>query len=430
MMNEENTDKIEERHPEPHENESRRRRLGAIIGVLALVMVLGLTAMLALRRRAGVSREAQDRSKVEKDGRTVEAFTVKTSDPERTLLLTGEARAYYSVTLYPRVSGYLTDLRADIGDVVKKGQVLAHIESPEQEQSYNSARADALNKGRIADRTRILRKRALISAQQDEQARSDSEVAQANLRTQSILRGYQDIVAPFDGVISNRLADPGSLMQNSSTSQAASQPLFMLSKVDQLRIFVYVDQKDAPFVRVGDPVQITVPGQVSQVPEAGKNQESGGGQLSAKVSMIAGELDPRTRTLLVELVVDNKEPERRIVPGSFIQVKLKIQAPRMLVVPVQALVMRENKAFVPVVTGDGKAHFAPIDLAQNDGENLMIRLGERSELKEGDRVALNLGNSVAEGQKLHIKEPPAAAGQAGQAEKSGKPTEEKPKAEK
>jgi membrane fusion protein, multidrug efflux system len=352
-----------------------------------------LTVFLTHHRRAATSKSANERRQIEAAGQTVETAVVKESPTERTLLLIGETRAYYSVTLYARVSGYMNGLFADIGDIVKKNQLLAHVESPEQEQAYNAASADAFNKRRIAQRLQVLRKRKLVSQQQLEQSVSDADTSEANLRTQGVIRAYQDIIAPFDGIISNRYVDPGWLLQNASGSQAASQPLFQVTENDKLRVFIYVDQKDAPFVRAGDPVEILVPNQAEV-------------RYQAKIAMVAGELDPRTRTLLTEVVMDN--PQQKIVAGSFVQVQMKVHTPPFLELPIQALVMREKQPYVSVVesgkSGE-KLRYAKIDLAENDGENILIRSG----VKLGERVALNLGNSALNGQKIQGVAPQAQA---------------------
>lgn len=378
----------------PHE----KKRL-LLYGTGTLLLVVGLSALLLIHNHSHLNKEAEERKTRESAGPSIQTALVRESEPTRTLSLIGETRAFYSVTLYARVSGYLDRLNVDIGDRVKAGQLLAHVESPEQEQAYNSALADSINKRRIGERYAILRKRKLISQQQADQAFADADVSQANLRTQTVIRDYQNVTAPFDGVISNRYVDLGWLLQNASGSQAASQPLYALTKNDRLRIFMYVDQQDAPYVKTGDPVDISV---------AGENPV----HLNTSVDMIAGELDPRTRTLLIEVVVDNAD--QKIVAGSFVQASLKITQPRLLKLPAQALVIRDQKTYVSVVEGQSpaqKLHYAKIDLAGNDGENLLIRSG----VQPGEQVALNIGNKLSEGQKIRVAAPPPTqeAGQVG-----------------
>jgi membrane fusion protein (multidrug efflux system) len=374
---EEPREEYKEEEKKPHQYRGR------FIATIVVVFLLsaGAIAFLALHSRSNTQTEAQNRKKDNSAGQKVETSAVKESETERTLLLVGEARPYYSVTLYARVSGYMDQLKADIGDVVKKDQLLAHVESPEQEQAYLSAKANAFNLRQIANRMKILFKKKLVSQQQEEQAVSQADVAEANQETQAVLRSYQNITAPFDGVISNRFVDPGWLLQNASATQSASQPLFTISKIDQLRLFVYVDQKDAPYVRVGDSIEVDVPNTTNS-------------HQTGKVEMIAGELDPKTRTLLVETILPN--PTQAIVAGSFVQVKMKLKTPAFLELPVQALVMRKADAFVPVVQQDGTLAYKKIDLAENDGERILIRSG----VSVGEKAAINIGSTLSEGQKV------------------------------
>jgi RND family efflux transporter MFP subunit len=275
----------------------------------------------------------------------------------------------------------MTKLLTEIGDVVKEGQLLAYVESPEAQQAYNSAKADQINKRRISDRYRVLLKRKLVSAQEAQQAFAASDIADATLKTQEVVLGYQKVTAPFGGKITQRFVDPGALIQNASGSQSASQPMFTISQIDRIRVFIYIDQKDAPFVRVGDPVDISLASRPNE-------------KFGAKIEMLAGELDPKTRTLLGEVIMDNHE--QKIVPGSFVQVGLKIKTEPLVSLPSEALVMRGNEAFVPVIEQGDKVRYIKVDLAENTGKEILIRTG----IKQGDRVALNVGNSLSDGQKV------------------------------
>ncbi|MFL5815769.1 MAG: efflux RND transporter periplasmic adaptor subunit [Bdellovibrionia bacterium] len=381
---EQDPDPMGSEHPEHHAHKRRHRRNFfrlALVSLLILVGAVAVVSVLGSRERSDKAAEAQNLKKMEREGRPVVFAQAKLSMPERDLLLIGESRAFYSVTLYARVSGYMTKLLTDIGDDAKQGQLLAHVESPEAQQAYNSAKADQINKRRIADRYRILLKRKLVSAQEAQQAFAAADIADATLKTQEVVLGYQNVSAPFEGKITQRFVDPGALIQNASGSQSASQPLFTISQIDRLRIFIYIDQKDAPFVKVGDPVEISMASRPNE-------------KFNAKIEMLAGELDPKTRTLLGEVIMDNHE--QKIVPGSFVQVGLKIKTEPLISLPSEALVMRGNDAFVPVIESGDKVRYVKIDLAENTGKEILIRTG----IKQGDRVAVNVGNSLTDGQKV------------------------------
>ena len=358
-------------------------------GSLILLVFAAVLVWMALNRHYAVQKEAQSRAAKGSRGPRVVTIRVTRSPPVRRVDLIGEARPFLSTSLYARVSGYLKEVRVDKGDRVQKDQILAVIESPETDRAYLAALADATNRGRIADRYRILRRRKLVSQQETDQAVASADIARQTLETQKVLRDYEELRAPFDGIITSRLVDPGALIQNGSNSPSA-QILFTISQTDRLRVYVYVDQKDAPFVKPGAKAILSF----ADRPEV---------RFEAAVSRIAGELDPRTRTLLTEIDFDNRQ--QLIVAGSYIPVTLLLPVPSYLEVPVKALVTRQSQSVVPVIDASNRIHYTPVDIIGNDGQTLRIRSG----LKEGEQVALDIGNSLAEGQKVEVQ--PQMAGQ-------------------
>src|SRR5262249_54726336 len=147
-------------------------------------------------------------------------------------------------------------------------------------------------------------------------------------------RGYRIIRAPFDGLVTARFADPGTLIQSAANGQSGAVPIVTVSKSDRLRVYVYLDQSSAAFVHAGDLAEIRAPGRP-------------GLTRKAPVARTAGQLAPRTRTMLTEIDVD--DADGAIVPGSFVQVTLETRRPPSLEVPAEALVMRNEKPHVAVV---------------------------------------------------------------------------------
>ena len=293
------------------------------------------------------------------------------------------------MTLYAKVSGYLRDVRVDKGDVVKQGQVLAVIESPETDQEFHAAFADARNKRDIAARTMTLRAKGLVSEQEAEQAQSDADVTAAKLHSQEIQKGYETLRAPFPGTVTARFADTGALVQNATNSQASALPVVTVSQIRQLRVDVFLDQKDAPFVVKDEPVEITM----AERPEF---------KILGQVDRLSNELDPRTKMMLVEIDIPNED--RSLVAGSFVNVALKIKSPPYTEAPVEALVLRMNKTYLTVVTPDNTLSYRPIEIASNDGKTLRVISG----IKEGEMVALNVGDTITEGGKVRpiVETPP------------------------
>jgi len=364
---------------------TKSHRLGGWLLYLAGLAVVVAAALVLIRllksRKANVLAEVQTRTEVVKAGPRVQVYTVAPARPVRTIMLLGEAVPYQEVTLYAKVSGYLREIRVDKGDKVEGNQVVAVIESPETDQQYAAAVADAKNKRLNAERASKLVKRDMIAQQDADQAQTDAQVAEANVKALATIKSYEILRAPFAGTVTARYADPGALLQNAANAQTSALPLVRVSQTDQLRLYVYPDQHDATFVHVGDPAEISM-------------TERPGVKLAAKVTRLTGELDPKTRTLLTEIDFDNRRGV--IVPGSFVQISLRVRAPGYPEIPSDALVMRGDKPFVAVVTPANTVTFRPIVPSGDDGQHVRILSG----LKPGERVALHLGESVAEGEKV------------------------------
>jgi RND family efflux transporter MFP subunit len=300
----------------------------------------------------------------------------------RRVELQAEARPYATVTLYPKISGYLAEVRVDKGDVVKKGDLLARIEAPEIDKQVIAAHADAKNKRVNAERSLNLVKPGVVSQQESDLAVANADVAEAQEQAVTVQARYEMLRAPFDGVVTARYADPGALLQAATGAVSGAQPLVTVSDVDRLRVYGYVTQRDAPFVKVGDTAEVALPDAHPSVPMMGR------------VARISGELDPRTRMMLVEVDLDNSA--RKVVAGSFVREILQLSVPSVVTVPVSALVLRGAKPFVAVVSSDGKVSYRAVNLVDQDGLTAHIDQG----LTEGDLVAVNLGDSLAEGARI------------------------------
>jgi membrane fusion protein (multidrug efflux system) len=351
---------------------ARRVLLGAISLVLVAIGWAKTSDHLEQQRREDELRK----------GPQVYVVPVRPTPAERVVQLNGEARPYASVTLYAKVSGYLKKVLVDKGDIVKKDQILAVIESPETDKAYQAAVADAKNKKSIAERIAKLFERNLVSQQERDQAVADSEVSSAHLESTEVLKSYEILRASFAGTIVARYADPGALVQNATNSQTSALPVVAISQVNELRVYVYLDQRDAPFVEKGSSVEVTL----SERPDL---------KVEGHVARLSGELDEKTRMLLTEIDLDNSKG--LILPGSLVNVRVHIKALPGLQVPVESLVLRDGKTLVPVVDPSNEVHFAEVQVGENDGKLVNIRSG----LTGGQMVALNVGASVAE--KGHVR---------------------------
>lgn len=370
---------------------ARASRRLYVAGTLLIVAAALLVVILTAFRKRSFAKESEARVAAVSAGPTVRVTTVAQGGGDRDLALTGESRPYLSATLYSKVSGYLTRVDVDKGDRVRRGQVLAVVESPETDEAYAAAVADAKNKRTIADRDAQLIASKLIAPEEAETAETDAQQAEAHERALETLKGYEILRAPFDGVVTARYADPGALMQNAQTSQTAALPVVSVGTIDSLRVFVYVDQRDAADVQRGAPVTIDDPGRPGTV-------------IHSRVTRYTGELDPATRTLLAEIDIPNSK--RDFVAGSIVQATLKIHAPPYLSVSASAVFARGLKNYVALLKADNTVTFREVHVLDNDGET--VRLAP-ADLEPGDRLAMDLGDSVPEGQRVQpLGEPPAA----------------------
>lgn len=314
-------------------------------------------------------------------GPKIRAAVVRMSKPTRQLLFIGEARPQVAVTIYSKASGYIKEIKVDRGDRVKKGDIIAVIESAEVQRQYDGARAEAATKTALAQRMKQLKQKNLISAQEAEQAINDATIAQARLGSVATQLSYGILRAPFDGVITAKFADVGALVQNATNSQTSALPLVTVSNLDRLRVTSSVDQRTAHMVNVGQEVSISNPDR----PET---------KIKATVTRSSGELDPRTRMKTIEIDVDNSG--NTLLSGSFVQITMQVPVPSFPQIPSAALITKKGKFFVPVISKDSKLSFKEVRVAETDGKVVRIKDG----IDVGEVVGLSVGSTIADGSKV------------------------------
>ncbi len=333
------------------------------------------------QRGAQLHATSQALAASEARGPTVRVITVRQGPNERLITLLGDARPNVTATLYGKLGGYLAKIRVDRGDVVKAGDTLAIIESRETDNQYASSLADLENKKRLAERAAQLYDRRDTSQQAYDQAQTDLHVATSRVAELATMKSYEILQAPFDGTITARFIDPGALVSNAGANMTSSQPVLTIADMSKLRIDIYVEQRDVPFVHVGD---------VADVSDASHSDRV----VKAKIVRTSGQLDPRTRTLFAELEVDNKDGF--LVPGSFAYVTLHVPIESFPEVPAAALITRGVKTFVADVGDDTVVHIHPVVLAHSDGMAVALRQG----VTVGQRVALNVPDEIVDGSRV------------------------------
>jgi RND family efflux transporter MFP subunit len=346
--------------------------------VLVLVAAAILAVVLVTLHFTNLSAARSDLGQATAKGPVVQVVEAGAAPSQRTVTVLASVTPYQQATLYAKVSGYLSKVLVDKGDHVKAGQLLATIESQETDAQYNSARADLLNKQQIARRYDQLRRQNAIALQQADQADADARMAQATLQQYGTLKSYERLVAPFTGQVTARFADAGALVQNATTSKTAAQPVVTISDDTRLRIDAYVQQDVAPFVHEGDTVEIV-------------DAANSGRSITATLTRVSGQLDPRTRTMLVEALVDNKD--RFLLGGSFAYMTLHVPVTASTQVPVGALITRGDNQYIAVVGTDSRLHYVKVAVASTDGDTVTLGTG----VKPGTRIAVDLPAEATDG---------------------------------
>ncbi len=363
------------------DNRKMRLWIGGIIVIL--VAASGLIYMYT-KQKAALSKETEKRINDIKAGPVVKVIKAGMSAADKGLTLIGEARPFQSVTLYAKTSGYMNKILVDKGDVVKEGQLLATIISPEIDQSYKAAVADLENKKKIAKRDEALVQKEYISKEDAEASETAVKVSEAQVQSLKEQMQYKNITAPFPGTITARFADPGALVQNATSSQTSALPIVVLSQLDNIRVYVYVSQADAAFLHEGYPVTITM-------------TENPAMKIKASLTRVAGELDPRTRMMLAEVDLPNKD--NAIIPGSYLQVNFQAAPKKFLTIPSEALVIRGGKFFVPMINSNNEIHYQPVVVNNNDGVHVSIISG----INQGDLIGMSVSPELPEGQKVNVQ---------------------------
>ena len=359
----------------------RARSVRFYAGALGvLVVAAGAVYYFHASRDMEIAAIRQARASTAEKGPRIEVVTAASSPTERNIKLLGDVRSGATTVLYAKVAGYLNTISVDKGDKVEAGQLIARIESPELEQQYSGASADLANKRRNLARARDLFAKGIGTQVALNQAETDATVAENTVGALESTKSYQNVRAPFSGRVTARFVDPGALVTNAQTNFTSAMPMVTISDDMRIRVYAYVQQADAPFVRVGDKAELSD----ASNPERKK---------TATVTRMTGELDQKTRTMLIEVHLDNADGF--FVPGSFVYVTLTIPVESFTRIPVTALLTRGDKTSVAIYD-DGVVKFRPVRVASTDGANISIAGG----LKPGEKIAINLPDEVTDGSRI------------------------------
>ena len=356
--------------------------------ILVLILAAALGALYISQARESEPAKAEGTNAAKPSGNPRLRVATATPGPSvRDVTLLADVKPYLSTTLYGKIGGYLKTLSVDRGDQVKAGQIIAEMESQETDQQYAAAVADLANKKRLAQRDREMLTEGHVSKQQAENSDTAWRMAESNVKQLESLKSYEILRAPFDGTVTMRFVDPGALISNASTNQSNALPVVIIADLSKLRVTTYVEQADVPDVQIGTPVEVAD----STNPDR---------KVAAIVSRTAGSLDQKTRTLTIEIDVDNSD--NFLAAGSFADVILHLPVEPYPRIPAAALVTRGDAQLVAAVDGSDIVHFHPVTITGEPGALVSIADG----IAAGERVVLNPPDDIAEGTRI---EPTLAA---------------------
>jgi RND family efflux transporter MFP subunit len=408
-------DDTEDSHsePEPHGHvpvstsyapaTAKRLRVFAAIFAILLAVAFFVVHYLKGREEAVLSSATVARAELPPP---VEVIKVEAAPPTQPLTLPGEVRGWYASTIYARVSGYVAKWIVDIGDRVKKDQVLATLDTPELDSQLEAARhqltvTDAEVKVREADaefaKTTYERwkgsPKGVVSDQEREDKKAQSAVAiaqlnaararvsqnQSNVDRLAFMAGFKQVTAPYDGVITERRIDIGDLVTASSTL------LYGMAQSNEVRVFVNVPQAISSEAREGTVVNITA----SEYPKR---------IFEGKITRTSDSIDPRARTLRIEVDLPNKD--LALLPGMYIQAEFHLKSVNVVQVPASALLFRSSGPQVAIITDKGTVRFQDVIIGRDNGNFVEIASG----LSMGDKVALNISSQIADGDRVTVSE--------------------------
>ena len=369
----------------------RRGLLGVVIALLIIAVVV--IAGIVPRRRARAELKSETR---ELAIPSVAVVHPAPGAPQTEIILPGNVQAYSDSPIYARTNGYLKKWYVDIGGRVKAGQLLAEIETPELDQQLDQARAD-LNTARAnyklseitAARYADLLKTDSVSKQDVDNANGDFEAkkamvasADSNVRRLEELQAFEKVYAPFDGVITARNTDVGHLI-NSGAGTPATE-LFHIAAIQTLRVYINVPQDYSQSARVRLKADLEF-------------QEFPGRRFQGTLVRTAESIDVASRTLLVEVDVDNRNGE--LLPGAYAQVHLKVPTSvRTLELPVSALIFRSQGLQVGTVDKNSCAVLKSVSLGRDMGNTVEIVSG----LSPDDVVITNPPDSLISGEEVRV----------------------------
>jgi len=371
-----------DRQPAENRNQRRSGRLLTTVLFAAVFIAFIVSGGLVLARQDLLQRQTTALAQTVALGPHVLVTQISGGSASRTIELPASIHGYIETPVYAKVAGYLKTINVDKGDHVKAGEVIALIESPETDKQVADARSYYWLQNVTDVRYQDLVNQQVVPQQTADQTHSAMLQAKATYEQELALQGYEVVRSSFDGVVTARYVDPGTLIPQATTpSSTPSIPIVALATLSPLRVYAYVPQSVSSFIKDGDPATITVvdfpnrkfTGTVTRHPDA---------------------LDQTTRTMLVEVDLPNQD--RSLRPGMYANMKLIARVTTTsLTAPDDALIFRNDKIYLPVVR-DNHLKLVEVTVGHDNGYTVEIS----GDLRADEQIAVNVGEAARDGEPV------------------------------
>src|ERR1022692_3688017 len=362
---------------------SRLSRKFLIGWIVTLLFIFGASVGLVMARQMRIGRQTTELQQTIARGPHVLVAQLSDGSPSRTIDLPASVHGYVETPVYAKVAGYMKTINVDKGDHVKAGQVIAIIESPETDKQVADARSYYWLQLVTDRRNQVLVQQGVIAQQIADDSHATMLQAKAAYEQQLAMQQYEIVRAPFDGIVTARYVDPGTLIPQSTSpsSTTTNSPIVALATTTPLRVYAYVPQSLAPFIKDGDSANISV----TEFPNR---------NYSGTVARHPDALDQTTRTMLVEVDLPNQD--RSLYPGMYADMKMTARVTTTgITVPDDALVFRDNNVYLPVVR-DNRLNLVEVTLGHDNG----YRVEVSGNVLRGEMIAINVGQAARDGEAV------------------------------
>ncbi len=378
---------------EENRNKPKSGRLLMISLFAAVIVAFTVSGGFVLAKQQLLQRQTTQLSQTAALGPHVLVTQISGGAASRTVELPATIHGYIETPVYAKVPGYMKTINVDKGDHVKAGQVIAIIESPETDKLVADARSFYWIQNVTDIRNQELVNQQVVPQQTADQTHSAMLQAKAAYEQELAMQGYEVVRAPFDGIVTARFVDPGTLIPAATapvsatpsavffSTSSTTTPIVSLASQTPLRIYAFVPQTFSSLIKDGDPATVTVidypdrtfTGTVTRHPEA---------------------LDQTTRTMQVEVDLPNQD--RSLFPGMYANMKMTAHVTSSnLTAPDDALVFRNDKVYLPVVR-DNHLKLIEVTLGHDDGYTVEVN----GDLRPGEQIAVNVGEAARDGEPV------------------------------